>query len=150
MELCLFMSVSVVLFFKQKTAYEMRISDWSSYVCSSDLKGADVSASDLTLVKPSISQTKVRARTPSINRTITPSATQEPAWIRYVLIAVALLFLGLFLFVPLFAVFAEALHKGWDAYAAAIIEPDAVAAIKLTLLAAAIAVPLDRKSTRLN
>src|SRR3546814_6371135 len=85
MELCLFMSVSVVLFFKQKTAYEMRISDWSSYVCSSDLKGADVSASDLTLVKPSISQTKVRARTPSINRTITPSATQEPAWIRYVL-----------------------------------------------------------------
>ncbi|AEC19608.1 sulfate ABC transporter, permease protein [Pusillimonas sp. T7-7] len=102
-----------------------------------------MSASDLTLVKPSISQTKAHARTPSINRAITPSATQEPAWIRYVLIAVALLFLGLFLFVPLFAVFAEALRKGWDAYAAAIIEPDAVAAIKLTLLAAAIAVPLN-------
>lgn len=102
-----------------------------------------MSASDLTLVKPSISQTKARARKLSSNSAITPSATQEPAWIRYVLIAVALLFLGLFLFVPLFAVFAEALRKGWHAYAAAIIEPDAVAAIKLTLLAAVIAVPLN-------
>ncbi|MDS1141537.1 sulfate ABC transporter permease subunit CysW [Pusillimonas sp. SM2304] len=73
----------------------------------------------------------------------TPSATQEPAWVRHTLIAVALLFLGLFLFVPLFAVFAEALRKGWDAYVAAIIEPDAVSAIKLTLLAAAISVPLN-------
>ncbi len=44
---------------------------------------------------------------------------------------------------PLLAVFAEAFKKGWDAYVAAIIEPDAWAAIKLTLLTAAIAVPLN-------
>ncbi|MGB6105980.1 MAG: sulfate ABC transporter permease subunit CysW [Pusillimonas sp.] len=78
-----------------------------------------------------------------LRKAATASATQEPAWVRYALIAVALLFLGLFLFVPLFAVFAEALRKGWSAYVAAIIEPDAVSAIKLTLLAAAISVPLN-------
>ena len=44
---------------------------------------------------------------------------------------------------PLVAVFAEALRKGWDAYLAAIVEPDALSAIKLTLLAAGIAVPLN-------
>src|SRR3546814_6494250 len=55
----------------------------------------------------------------------------------------AFLFLGLFLFVPLFAVFAEAFRKGWDSYIAAIVEPDALAAIRLTLLTAAIAVPLN-------
>src|SRR5690606_13628810 len=69
-------------------------------------------------------------------------ATLEPPWVRCLLILAALLFLGLFLFVPLFAVFAEAFRKGWDAYVAAIVEPDALAAIRLTLLTAAIAVPL--------
>ena len=49
----------------------------------------------------------------------------------------------LFLFVPLVAVFVEALKKGVDVYLAAITEPDAVSAIKLTLIAAAIAVPLN-------
>lgn len=72
-----------------------------------------------------------------------PSAILEPRWVQYALIAVALLFLGLFLFVPLLAVFAEAFRKGWDAYIAVIIEPDAVSAIQLTLLAALIAVPLN-------
>jgi sulfate transport system permease protein len=67
----------------------------------------------------------------------------EPAWIRTLLIATALLFLTLFLFVPLVAVFDLALKKGWQAYVAAIVEPDAVSAIKLTLLTAAIAVPLN-------
>ncbi|HWK70350.1 MAG TPA: sulfate ABC transporter permease subunit CysW [Burkholderiaceae bacterium] len=70
-------------------------------------------------------------------------ATLEPPWVRCLLILAALLFLGLFLFVPLFAVFAEAFRKGWDAYVAAIVEPDALAAIRLTLLTAAIAVPLN-------
>jgi sulfate transport system permease protein len=70
-------------------------------------------------------------------------ATTEPAWVRRVLIAVALAFLAVFLFVPLIAVFVEALKKGVDVYLAAISEPDAVAAIKLTLLAAAISVPLN-------
>ncbi|HJV74968.1 MAG TPA: sulfate ABC transporter permease subunit CysW [Noviherbaspirillum sp.] len=72
-----------------------------------------------------------------------PAATVEPLWVRIVLIGTALTFLTLFLFVPLAAVFAEALRKGWDAYVAAIVEPDAISAIKLTLLTAAIAVPLN-------
>lgn len=72
-----------------------------------------------------------------------PAATLEPVWVRTVLIVVALAFLTLFLFVPLASVFAEALKKGWDAYIAAIVEEDAVSAIKLTLITAAIAVPLN-------
>jgi sulfate transport system permease protein len=71
------------------------------------------------------------------------AAREEPQLVRFALIAVALAFLGLFLFLPLAAVFAEALKKGWGVYLAAITEPDAFAAIKLTLLAAAIAVPLN-------
>jgi len=70
-------------------------------------------------------------------------ATSEPAWVRRLLITVALAFLAVFLFVPLIAVFVEALKKGVDVYLAAISEPDAVSAIKLTVLAAAISVPLN-------
>src|SRR5574343_294124 len=70
-------------------------------------------------------------------------ATTEPAWVRRVLIAVALLFLSLFLFVPLVSVFFEAFKKGWEVYVAAITEADAVSAIWLTLTAAVIAVPLN-------
>jgi sulfate transport system permease protein len=68
---------------------------------------------------------------------------QESLPVRVVLIAVALGFLTLFLFVPLAAVFHEALKKGLDVYWRAIIDPDALSAIRLTLLAAAIAVPLN-------
>jgi sulfate/thiosulfate transport system permease protein len=67
----------------------------------------------------------------------------ESAWIRWLLIGLALSFLALFLFVPLVAVFHEALKKGWDVYYAAITEADALAAMRLTLTAAAIAVPLN-------
>jgi len=72
-----------------------------------------------------------------------PAAVMEPPWARAVLIGIALVFLALFLIVPLAAVFAEALRKGWDAYFAAIREDDALAAIRLTLLTAAIAVPAN-------
>ena len=72
-----------------------------------------------------------------------PAATVEPFWVRAVLIGIALTFLTLFLFVPLAAVFSEALRKGFDAYLTAIVEPDAWSAIKLTLLTASIAVPLN-------
>jgi sulfate transport system permease protein len=75
--------------------------------------------------------------------TAPPAATAEPAWVRWLLITVALLFLSLFLFVPLIAVFTEALKKGWQVYLASIVEPDALAAIKLTLLTAVIAVPMN-------
>jgi sulfate/thiosulfate transport system permease protein len=70
-------------------------------------------------------------------------ATTEPAWVKWLLIGTALLFLTLFLFVPLAIVFAEALKKGVGVYLAAITEPDAVSAIKLTLIAAGISVPLN-------
>ncbi len=70
-------------------------------------------------------------------------AIAEPTWVRWSLTALALAFLGLFLFVPLAAVFTEALRKGWETYLAAMIEPDALSAIKLTLIAAVIAVPLN-------
>lgn len=70
-------------------------------------------------------------------------ATSEPAWVRYLLTAIALSFLTLFLFVPLAAVFTEALRKGFDTYVTALIDPDALSAIKLTFIAALIAVPLN-------
>lgn len=62
---------------------------------------------------------------------------------RLVLIGLAIAFLGLFVVLPLVSVFAEGLSKGIAAYGAAIIEPDALSAIKLTLLVAAISVPLN-------
>jgi sulfate transport system permease protein len=71
------------------------------------------------------------------------SAREEPFLVQALLTGVALAFLTLFLFVPLAAVFHEALKKGWQVYLAAVSHPDALAAIKLTLLAAAIAVPLN-------
>jgi sulfate/thiosulfate transport system permease protein len=62
---------------------------------------------------------------------------------RFLLIATALLFLGIFLLMPLLAVFVEALAKGFGAYTIAISEPMAWAAVQLTLLVAAISVPLN-------
>jgi sulfate transport system permease protein len=69
--------------------------------------------------------------------------TQEPRWVRFTLIGIALTFMVLFLVLPLAAVFAEALRKGWDAYWEALKEPDAWSAIRLTLIIAAIAVPFN-------
>ncbi len=77
------------------------------------------------------------------NRVTSNRATSEAAWVRYALIGVTLLFLSLFLFIPLAAVFTEAFRKGAHTYFAAITEPDALSAIKLTLIAAVIAVPLN-------
>ena len=62
---------------------------------------------------------------------------------RWALIGVALAFLLLFLLLPLAAVFAEAFSKGWRLSRRPLQEPDALAAIKLTLITAAIAVPLN-------
>jgi sulfate/thiosulfate transport system permease protein len=71
------------------------------------------------------------------------AATAEPAWVKWLLIGIALAFLTFFLFVPLAIVFAEAFKKGWSVYLAAIVDDDALSAIKLTLIAAGIAVPLN-------
>jgi len=73
----------------------------------------------------------------------TPRAARDATWARWSLTAIALVFLGFFLILPLAAVFAEALRKGIGAYFAAFGDPDAMAAIRLTLLTAAIAVPLN-------
>jgi sulfate transport system permease protein len=70
-------------------------------------------------------------------------ATREASWVRYALLTVSLAFFAVFLLLPLAAVFAEALRKGWAVYFSALVEPDALAAIKLTLLAAIIAVPVN-------
>jgi sulfate transport system permease protein len=66
-----------------------------------------------------------------------------PAVLRWALIGAALLFLAVFLLVPLVAVFTFAFQKGWAAYVAAISDPEALSAMRLTLTAAAIAVPLN-------
>lgn len=68
--------------------------------------------------------------------------TESPAF-RRLLIGIAIAFLALFLVVPLIAVFVEAMGKGIGAYFATFVEEDAQAAIKLTLLVAAISVPLN-------
>ncbi len=95
-----------------------------------------------TAINPSLS-----APVPNPSRRIEPplqlQATLEPLWVRITLVTVALAFVILFLFVPLAAVFTEALRKGWEVYLTSIQEPDALSAIKLTLTAAAIAVPLN-------
>jgi len=71
------------------------------------------------------------------------NATTEPVWVQGLLIGAALAFMTLFLFVPLATVFFEAFKKGVDVYLAAITEPDALSAIKLTLIATAISVPMN-------
>ncbi len=70
-------------------------------------------------------------------------ATREAPWVKRTILTVSLSFFALFLLMPLVAVFSEALRKGFGTYLAALVEPDALAAVLLTLLAAAIAVPLN-------
>jgi sulfate transport system permease protein len=67
----------------------------------------------------------------------------EPYWVRCLLTVIALAFMALFLVAPLMAVFFEAFKKGWELYLASIVEPDAMAAIKLTLFVAAIVLPAN-------
>jgi sulfate transport system permease protein len=68
---------------------------------------------------------------------------RDPLWLRTLLTAAAVLFLFVFLVLPLAVLFTEALSEGWGAYVEAILDPDAVAALRLTLFTAAIAVPAN-------
>jgi sulfate transport system permease protein len=70
-------------------------------------------------------------------------ALTEPRWVRWLLLGTALTFLGFFLFVPLVLVFSKALADGFGAYFSAVRDPIALAAVRLTLTAAAIAVPVN-------
>jgi sulfate transport system permease protein len=70
-------------------------------------------------------------------------ATRDAGWVRLAVLTVGIAYFAIFLLLPLFAVFAEAFRKGVEVYFAALVEPDALSAVRLTLLAAAIAVPLN-------
>jgi sulfate/thiosulfate transport system permease protein len=83
---------------------------------------------------------QTRAASQSIRR---PAHLTEPRAVRWALIGVALTFLAIFLVLPLATVFVEAFANGAAAYFAAIGEPDAMAALRLTLIAAAVAVPAN-------
>lgn len=95
------------------------------------------SPADPTLAGEQANLGPVRAARPA--RDTGPVRTEPPA-VRILLTVIALAFLGLFIVLPLVAVFAQAFARGWAAYAAALVEPDALAAIRLTLIVAAIAV----------
>lgn len=69
--------------------------------------------------------------------------TTEPRLARYILIGTVFILIAILLFAPLIAVFSEALREGWSAAVSSLSEPDARSAIRLTLLVAAIAVPLN-------
>ena len=71
------------------------------------------------------------------------TALRDPAWLRLVLLAIALAFVAVFLVLPLVAVFAYAFEKGLAFFARSLVDPDARAAIRLTLLVAAISVPAN-------
>src|SRR6266481_5923844 len=78
-----------------------------------------------------------------VTRRVATAATGESAAIRWILIGIAVFFLALFIFLPLAIVFSQALSKGLALYWTSLRTPDALSAIRLTLLAAGIAVPLN-------
>lgn len=82
-------------------------------------------------------------RLPASSRRRVRSVTEDAPWARYVLIGIAVIFLLLFLFAPLAIVFSEAFEKGLTKFSEVFYEPDAIAAIKLTLMVAAISVPAN-------
>lgn len=74
---------------------------------------------------------------------MSPNHLTEPRWLRYILISTALIFLILMLLLPLASVFYYALEKGWQLYLNALTDPEALHALKLTLIIAAIVVPVN-------
>lgn len=81
---------------------------------------------------------KQRERTSSSQR-----STQEPGWVKWLLIGIAGLFAVVFLFLPLINVLVQGFAKGWEHYFKVLAEPDTISAIKLTVIVAAITVPLN-------
>ena len=93
----------------------------------------------MTTTLSSMSASELAAAEPAY----TPKAITEPVWLKITLITIALAFSLLFLLIPLAVVFTEAFKKGWQTYLLAISDPDALSAIRLTLMTAAIAVPAN-------
>ena len=98
-------------------------------------------ARDIPVSNPTAASTAAAAFPPA--SAANSRATTEPAIVRWLLITIALLFLVLFLIIPVSVVFLEAFKKGLDVYKTAVTDPDALAAVKLTLLTAGISVPLN-------
>lgn len=71
------------------------------------------------------------------------AATKDKPWIRRLFIGIAVLFMVIMLVIPLLAVFYEAFKNGWELYLASLVEPEALQAIKLTLITAAIVLPIN-------
>ncbi len=93
--------------------------------------------------QPKTSDAEIAVPEKSTEKRHNRSATDEPLWLKIALIGVAMGFLGLFLLIPLAAVFWEAFRNGASAYLASLTDPAALSAIGLTLLTAAIAVPIN-------
>jgi sulfate transport system permease protein len=89
----------------------------------------------MSAIASSLAEKQAPARAPRVIR--------NPLWVRIVFTTIALVFVGCFLLLPLVAVFTEALRKGAGAYFTALADPDALSAIKLTLIASGIAVPAN-------
>ncbi|GAA3401312.1 sulfate ABC transporter permease subunit CysW [Paenibacillus hodogayensis] len=85
----------------------------------------------------------VAARTALPSSQPRTSATSESAVVKWLLIAIALLFIGVVLILPLITVFTQAFRKGAEVFLAAIVEKEALSAVRLTLTTALIAVPLN-------
>ncbi len=82
-------------------------------------------------------------KTPTASARKSQRGSEESPWVKWSLIAIAASFLLLFLLLPLINVFAQAFAKGWNHYLTSFLHPDSLAAIKLTLLVAAVCVPLN-------
>jgi sulfate/thiosulfate transport system permease protein len=76
-------------------------------------------------------------------RVVAGTARQDGVWVRWAIIAIAVTFLAIFIVLPLIVVFTQAFSRGFSAYAAALVEPDALSAIRLTLLIAVISVTVN-------
>ncbi len=87
-------------------------------------------------------QTEVASK-PGVRRSRPRRPTTEPFLVRWILIAIALVFLSLFLVIPLVSVFVQAFAKGFGYYIQTLENPDALSSIKLTAIAAGVSVPLN-------
>lgn len=86
---------------------------------------------------------EAQSSVPSVSSRREPRHRTESSWVRWTLIGIALLFLVLIVVLPLICILIEAFKKGWEVYEAAVIDPDALSALQLTLLITCIAVPLN-------
>jgi len=111
----------------------------TSFVTRAASLRAYASTADLAISPPAIHEVSDRARRIAASRNL----LNEPRPIRFIIVALAISFLTIFVVLPLVVVFASAFSKGISAYLAALTEPEALSAIRLTLLVAAISVTLN-------